>query len=150
MNAITIENEADLGLARARAGYYLGGGGGQTGIQITIRDKNGPVETWTHGGDGLVCEVHDPARREALADEQVYLAYLSGYKVGRTGAYPAQDPDRNLRETVAFALGVDKAKNDNMIEDVIRTRALINPASDLTGPESFEDVLASVKILLTR
>lgn len=148
MAPITIENEADLGLARARAGYYLGGAG-RDGT-ITIRDKNGPIETWTHDGDGLVCEVHDPARREALADEQVYLAYLSGYKVGRTGAYPAQGPDRNLRETVAFALGVDKAKNDNMIEDVIRTRALINPASDLTGPESFVLVLSEVSRQILR
>jgi hypothetical protein len=148
MAPITIENEADLGLARARAGYYLGGAGHDG--TITIRDKNGPIETWTHDGDGLVCEVHDPARREALADEQVYLAYLGGYKVGRTGAYPVQGPDRNLRETVAFAVGLDRGKNDNMSEDMARAKPEQDPASSLTGPESFEDVLASVKILLTR
>ncbi len=143
-----IENEADLGLARARAGYYLGSAG-RDGT-ITIRDKNGPIETWTHDGDGLVCEVHDPARREIMADEQVYLAYLGGYKVGRTGAYPAQDQDRNLRETVAFAVGLDRGKNDNMSEDLARAKPSIDPVSTITGPESFKDVLDGVKTLLTR
>ncbi len=143
-----IENEADLGLARARAGYYLGSAG-RDGT-ITIRDKNGPIETWTHDGDGLVCEVHDPAQREALADEQVYLAYLSGYKVGRSMAYPAQGPDRNLRETTAYALGLDRGKNDNMSEDLARAKPSIDPVSTITGPESFKDVLDGVKTLLTR
>lgn len=149
MAPITIENEADLGLARARAGYYLCADAGRSG-PILIQDKNGPIETWTHDGDGLVCEVHDPARREALADEQVYLAYLGGYKVGRTGAYPVQGPDRNLRETVAFAMGLDRGKNDNMSEDLARAKPQIDPVSTLTGPESFKDVLDGVKTLLTR
>lgn len=148
MSTITIEDEADLGQARARAGYYLGGAGPDG--KIMIRDKNGPIETWTHDGDGLVCEVHDPARREAMADERVYLAYLGGYKVGRTGVYPVQSPDLDLRSAVAFATGLDRGKNDNMSEDMARARPEHDPATSLTGPEPFEDVLDGVKALLSR
>ena len=78
------------------------------------------------------------------------LSRVPGGVQGRTGAYRFRALISICARSWPLPRGLDRGKNDNMSEDMARARPEHDPATSLTGPEPFEDVLDGVKALLSR